>query len=67
MGSVPNCRKEIPVRNAIRWFKCKLKPPNKPKELITVKTDICRSKNDREVLNKKIAEHYGVVYDKRVV
>ena len=28
MGSVPNCRKEIPTRHAIRWFKCKLKPPN---------------------------------------
>ena len=27
MGSVPNCWKEIPVRHAIRWFKCKLKPP----------------------------------------
>ena len=27
MGSVPNCQKEIPVRHAIRWFKCKLKPP----------------------------------------
>ena len=29
MGSVPNCRKEIPVHDAIRWFKCKLKPPKK--------------------------------------
>ena len=29
MGSVPNCWKEIPVRDAIRWFKCKLKPPKK--------------------------------------
>ena len=29
MGSVPNCRKEIPARHAIRWFKCKLKPPKK--------------------------------------
>ena len=27
MGSVPNCQKEIPARHAIRWFKCKLKPP----------------------------------------
>ena len=27
MGSVPNCREEIPVCDAIRWFKCKLKPP----------------------------------------
>ena len=40
---------------------------NKPKELITVKTEICRSKNDREVFNRKIAKQYGVVYDKRVV
>ena len=40
---------------------------NKPKELVTVKTEICRSKNDREVFNRKIAKHYGVVYDKRVV
>ena len=29
MGSVPNCRKEIPDRHDIRWFKCKLKPPKK--------------------------------------
>ena len=29
MGSVPNCQKEIPNRHAIRWFKCKLKPPKK--------------------------------------
>ena len=29
MGSVPNCWKEIPVCHAIRWFKCKLKPPKK--------------------------------------
>ena len=29
MGRVPNCRKEIPMCHAIRWFKCKLKPPNK--------------------------------------
>ena len=27
MGSVPNCREEIPNRYGIRWFKCKLKPP----------------------------------------
>ena len=40
---------------------------NKPKELITVKTEICRSKDNRAVFNKKIAKHYGVVYDKRVV
>ena len=29
MGSVPNCQKEIPACHAIRWFKCKLKPPKK--------------------------------------
>ena len=40
---------------------------NKPKELITVKTELCRSKNNREVFNRVIAKHYGVVYDKRVV
>ena len=27
IGSVPNCQKEIPACHAIRWFKCKLKPP----------------------------------------
>ena len=27
MGSVPNCWKEILMCHAIRWFKCKLKPP----------------------------------------
>ena len=27
MGSVPNCQKEIVNRQAIRWFKFKLKPP----------------------------------------
>ena len=29
MGSVPNCQKEILNCHAIRWFKCKLKPPKK--------------------------------------
>ena len=29
MGNVPNCWKDIPTRHAIRWFKCKLKPPKK--------------------------------------
>ena len=38
MGSVPNCRKEIPTRHAIRWFKCKLKPPKQKKFLICKKT-----------------------------
>ena len=36
MGSVPNCRKEIPVHHAIRWFKCKLKPPNKSNKHSTI-------------------------------
>ena len=27
VGSVPNCQKEILMCYAIRWFKCKLKPP----------------------------------------
>ena len=27
MGSVPNCRQGALTRSAIRWFKCKLKPP----------------------------------------
>ena len=31
MGSVPNCKKEIPAHHAIRWFKCKLKPPKNNK------------------------------------
>ena len=29
MRSVPNCQKEIANHDAIRWFKCKLKPPKK--------------------------------------
>ena len=40
---------------------------NKPKEIITVKTELCRSKNDRQVFNRRIEKHYGVVYDKRIV
>ena len=32
MGSVPNCQKEIPMHHAIRWFKCKLKPPKNLKQ-----------------------------------
>ena len=39
----------------------------KPKELITVKTELCRSKNERTVFNRVISKHYGVVYDKRIV
>ena len=39
----------------------------KPKELITVKTELCRSKNERAVFNRVIAKHYGVVYDKTIV
>ena len=41
---------------------------NKPKELITVKTEIRRSKTAKiQVYNKEFEKHYGVVYDKRVV
>ena len=40
---------------------------NKPKEMVLVKTEICRSKNDRQVFSKEIPKHYGVVYDKRFV
>ena len=40
---------------------------NRPKELITVKTEIRRSVEKMEVFNKKIEKHYGVVYDKRMV
>ena len=35
--------------------------------MITVKTELCRSKNDRQVFNRKVAKHYSVVYDKRIV
>ena len=41
MGSVPNCQKEIPVRHAIRWFKCKLKPPKN--EFFILKGRICKT------------------------
>ena len=34
MGSVPNCRQQIPMHDAIRWFKCKLKPPKKHASLM---------------------------------
>ncbi|MCG8622196.1 MAG: hypothetical protein MJE68_09415, partial [Proteobacteria bacterium] len=40
---------------------------NKPKELITVKTELARSVHERIVFNRVIAKHYGVVYDKRIV
>ena len=36
MGSVPNCRKEIANRYGIRWFKCKLKPPNNQLDLVEI-------------------------------
>ena len=49
MRSVPNCQKEIPEHHAIRWFKCKLKPPNKNE---------VRMKLNKErwklILNKKV-------------
>ena len=34
MGSVPNCQKEIPTCHAIRWFKCKLKPPKNASKIL---------------------------------
>ena len=37
------------------------------KEALLAWKMICRSKDDREVFNREIAKHYGVVYDKRVV
>ena len=40
---------------------------NKPKELITVKTELARSVKERIVFNRVVAKHYGVVYDKRQV
>ena len=45
MGSVPNCRKEIASHDPIRWFKCKLKPPNKkvPSSSFSVHKFKCRS------------------------
>ena len=40
---------------------------NEPKEMITVRTEIVRNKQSRQVLSKQIEKHYGVVYDKRRV
>ena len=40
MRSVPNCRKEIPARHAIRWFKCKLKPPKQKWQASTTTHDL---------------------------
>ena len=50
------------VKEALVGWKMK-----KPKELITVKIELCRSNNERTVFNRVIAKHYGVVYDKRIV
>ena len=51
MGSVPNCRKDIPVHHAIRWFKCKLKPPKncslKPDFMVTDLTEIWKVHKDQ--------------------
>ena len=44
MGSVSNCRKEIPTRHAIRWFKCELKPPKKPSEAPAYKAKLSLNK-----------------------
>ena len=40
---------------------------NRPKELITVKTELVRDKYKPKVFNRVISKHYGVVYDKRIV
>ena len=39
----------------------------KPKELVTIKTELLRDKNEAIVFNRIVAKHYGVVYDKRRV
>ena len=39
----------------------------KPKELVTIKTELLRDKNEAIVFNRVVAKHYGVVYDKRRV
>ena len=39
----------------------------RPKELITVKTELVRDKHQSQVSNRVISKHYGVVYDKRIV
>ena len=39
----------------------------RPKELITVKTELVRDKHQPQVTNRVISKHYGVVYDKRIV
>ena len=44
MGSVPNCQKEIPVHHAIRWFKCKLKPPKNEN-----KNERCKERKDEGI------------------
>ena len=37
------------------------------KEMVTVRTEICRDKKSPKVFNRVVYKHYGVVYDKRVV
>ena len=40
---------------------------NEPKKMVTIKTEIIRNKTNGEILTRKIAKNYGVVYDKRIV
>ena len=39
----------------------------KPKELVTIKTELLRDRNKAIVFNRVVPKHYGVVYDKRRV
>ena len=36
-----------------------------PLEILTIKTEIVRDKHNPKVINRSVAKHYGVVYDKR--
>ena len=61
MGSVPNCQKEIPMRHAIRWFKCKLKTPKKG-----FKQNISQER-ERELDNVQfLGESHGFLFQKLV-
>ena len=39
----------------------------KPKEPVTIKTELLRDRNKAIVFNRVVPKHYGVVYDKRRV
>ena len=53
MGSVPNSRQEISMRDCIRWFKCKLKPPK------NYSMYICVGKLQNIYFNMKDSDHLG--------